>query len=381
MDSILPFHAKPKPDEILSSWIIRIASANGLAPESLTSERWDRDLDSNPAKSLLRRLAALTGATVAAVAATTLESYEGTLFESRSDSSLPQWILPLGIFGDKRRGYGMQLCALCLEADPYFKKAWRLALSVACCEHRVLLRDRCAGCGRPITYHDLPRVRRAGRLQPLMACPGCKSFYTNSSGLVAAAPDILEAQGTLNDAMDCGFATINSEPVHALLFFQGLRSMIGTMITGKRSTGLRAAISQSGTTVAAASGWRKGERFEFLNVEKRAEILHLIPRLLEDWPHKFVAACRTARIRRSDLLNGYRSVSTIPYWYACQISKMTKAQYRMNSQEISAILRYAESQDREPLETLRSLFGSMGNLGNQKQLFANARALGWCKAS
>jgi hypothetical protein len=45
-----------------------------------------------------------------------------------------------------------KVCPACLREDPYYRRVWDL-LCVTCCPiHRVVLRDRCLGCGRALSW-------------------------------------------------------------------------------------------------------------------------------------------------------------------------------------------------------------------------------------
>lgn len=68
---------------------------------------------------------------------------------------ISQGILVTGIYHRERLNSGLQFCPLCLEgdADPHFRKQWRLALWTRCPIHSVLLRCACQHCASPIALH------------------------------------------------------------------------------------------------------------------------------------------------------------------------------------------------------------------------------------
>lgn len=141
---LLPLHLKPKDDELLSSWIVRLALAHGLTPTTfdliLTASHFGRiwtlrdfDLnkmtnDLNPKTFLTELLVILSKKTATPlnrVKKTTLDEYEGRLYYKLFDSRLYSWIVPhnLNIYFGKRR-FGMQACPKCLAEDkePYFRR-------------------------------------------------------------------------------------------------------------------------------------------------------------------------------------------------------------------------------------------------------------------
>jgi len=159
---VLPIHPQPKPDEIFSSWFCRIAQDNGMKLHTLEvqlwgrdKQIWTRDIDRSIDEPTLAKVAAVSSTTIERARETCLRSYEGRMFERLNVAGNSDWILPSGIFHRKRKRPGMQFCPLCLATDetPYYRKAWRLALSTFCDLHDVMLHDRCPKCQSPVIFH------------------------------------------------------------------------------------------------------------------------------------------------------------------------------------------------------------------------------------
>lgn len=90
---IWPAHPKPLPDELLSSWIVRVAQANGIKLQTLCwmlfgNERspWNRDIDRSAPKWLLKAMCEHTGTNYWDAYHTTLTTYRTILFPSRRRS-------------------------------------------------------------------------------------------------------------------------------------------------------------------------------------------------------------------------------------------------------------------------------------------------------
>lgn len=129
-----PAHPKPLPDELLSSWIVRIASANGLKLQTFCDrvfgkehQLWNRDIDRHAPPWLLASLARHTGTPIKHVRDATLEVYRGRLYRRKHDAGQLRWILPAGVYHRTRRHFGVQFCPQCLAEDhePYFRTRWR----------------------------------------------------------------------------------------------------------------------------------------------------------------------------------------------------------------------------------------------------------------
>ena len=100
--SQLPLPVKPFLDELFSSWVTRIAFANGMLVNQLSSLVCGRgrqlflgDPDRGVWKQPGLALAELTGATEATVDETYLSSYDGYLWPDRPDHGVWRHVLPL----------------------------------------------------------------------------------------------------------------------------------------------------------------------------------------------------------------------------------------------------------------------------------------------
>ena len=150
------------PDELLSSWIVRIAGANGLKVQHFSDvvfgnqhQIWNRDIDRLAPRWLLSSLARHTGVPLPEVRSSTLHAYRGRLFRKVTKGYYLRWILPLKIYHRKRLARGLQYCPRCLAGDatPYFRKSWRVAFCTLCPEHGIMLADQCPSCGSPVAFH------------------------------------------------------------------------------------------------------------------------------------------------------------------------------------------------------------------------------------
>ncbi|WP_375540032.1 TniQ family protein [Rugamonas brunnea] len=155
-------HPQPKDDEIFSSWLCRIAQANGLKLHTLEvqvwgrkKQIWTRDIDRSIDDATLARVAELSGTPLDRARETCLQSLEGKLFERLVVKSNSDWVLPSGVYHRKRRRHAMQFCPLCLaqDASPYYRRSWRLALSTFCTVHDIMLHECCPSCEEPVAFH------------------------------------------------------------------------------------------------------------------------------------------------------------------------------------------------------------------------------------
>ena len=155
---VLPCRPNPYPDECLSGYLLRLAEANGLnqmkeltqdlfpmwsRPAQTALLRWEYPMDTwgripmrtQISSTDLKRMTVLPW----------LEKFRAAPVLAR-----PGYLGP----GHFLRGIVapyLQLCPLCLQAQPYIRLLWRLAAVHVCLQHRCLLQAHCHQCGSPLS--------------------------------------------------------------------------------------------------------------------------------------------------------------------------------------------------------------------------------------
>lgn len=138
-----PAAPSPQPNELLSSWLHRLAIANGVAPRSfagvlgLGGAMWSPRLDVRLPHELAAWLGVRTGVPPEAISAMAM-----------TEGALAPLLLPLRETACRSRSTWTQFCASCLAEDraPYFRRSWRFASRISCFRHGCGLRDRCPAC-------------------------------------------------------------------------------------------------------------------------------------------------------------------------------------------------------------------------------------------
>ncbi|MFZ6677788.1 TniQ family protein [Undibacterium sp. Tian12W] len=159
-----PIRYRPLPDELLSSWLVRLAHGHGMKVQTFCNlifgnqrQIWNRDMDRLAPTWLIDELSQRTATPAQITWNTTLRSYEGLLYRKFKVSGGLQWILALKLYHRKREGYGLQCCPTCLAEDriPYFRKRWRIAFYTVCTKHQTMMLDRCPQCAAAIAFHRI----------------------------------------------------------------------------------------------------------------------------------------------------------------------------------------------------------------------------------
>ena len=186
---ILPAHPKPYPDELFTSWLVRLAHANGLKVQTFCHllfpnyEIWNRDIDRHTPDWLVNTLAEKTGCSTIRIKTTTLDSLQGRLFDKNNFSGQLTWINSLKANHRKRDNNAIVYCPLCLATDneTYFRKSWRIALYTFCPIHQIMMHDCCPKCGIYVAFHrqDLGKPNLQ-RFTELKYCWNCQYDLSNS---------------------------------------------------------------------------------------------------------------------------------------------------------------------------------------------------------
>lgn len=145
-----PVNVKPAPGELLSSWLHRLAHANGVPPRhfgtvlGVAGEAWSVQLDRHLPEAVRRLLLEHTSICP--------EELDGLCLgpSQLSVLLLRRRTRPQDAGTSTSQSFWLQYCPTCLRDDEvsYFRRSWTLATRVSCFHHGCRLRDRCLSCGQ-----------------------------------------------------------------------------------------------------------------------------------------------------------------------------------------------------------------------------------------
>ena len=272
------------PDEIISSWLVRAALAQGCDPMVLTGEIWpkwriwtrdaDRFLDDAP----LNKLVASAGISLSCFRAATLKS----VAERVSNGPLPDkavwpWISALGARNTKRRS-GLQYCPACLRDDgiPYYRLQWRFSWHVGCEHHHCLLLDRCPHCGAPFEPHRLHA--EDGHVA---VCATCSGNLRGVGAITPCSDDAMAFQNAGDEAIRHGRSQFMAQLTETDAWFVGASFLSALLRRANRSDAeaLHAFLESMGIA-APALPLDPGTGVELLGTAERHLLLDVLWKLM-----------------------------------------------------------------------------------------------------
>lgn len=167
--ALWPIHPKPLEDELLSSWMVRIARGFYINPcvfwRRVGGVASFRAIDCNPDAALLRLLAERTHTPVSRVMQTTLRRFDSlALLREGSYRNL------------------VAFCPSCLaDGTAYFRRSWCVNFVLVCGRHNAVLLDCCPRCRALVRPERIPLERAS-----LASCRTC-GFDLSGSPFRSAA--------------------------------------------------------------------------------------------------------------------------------------------------------------------------------------------------
>lgn len=342
---------KPRYDELMSSWIVRLAHLQRIKLESFCYRSWGRgaqimtgDTDLYPHEVVIRKLALHTGASIEQVQATTFQPFAGMLFADIPSNGLTQWVTYFGSRKVLPRAQGLSFCPLCLAKDdePYCRRIWRTAFATVCSVHKVRLLQNCPHCEAPFVIHRWDKgLKHAVSGNPITHCQSCRKNRVIGCrvDLVDSNP-LSEFQWILERALLRGWVNVAGRPTDAYLFFSGLAMLSKMLLDRRRSDRVRAELSRQGFLETLCRHPTKRTRFECLDLELRHEIMQVLAWFFLEWPARFIEVCNVARFSSSYLFNQATGpVRDIPFWLWEPVHfSLDRTWYAPSDDEIDAVV-------------------------------------------
>lgn len=331
-ESLWPIRYKPFPDELLTSWLVRLAWGHGLKVQTFCNQVfggrhqvWNRDVDRMAPDWLVNQLAARTGTPWLVAHGTTLRAYERTLFpQFRASGALP-WIQTLKMYHRQRQGFGLQFCPVCLAEDerPFYRRSWRVSFNTMCTLHRVMLRDRCPQCEAPVIFHRMEMGR--GSVEGVTAMDAC-----HVCGFLLSQSPKEAIWGYSEDAHDFHIALcraiteLDAQTVN-LDVLRVLHHLVHLLLSRYSTVTLREHICfelgvQDFVKISGKA------HIETMSLDQRHHLVQLAAWLMVDLKGRMGGAWRARALRYNHMAKDFENP---PYWYLDVISRFRNWRMRL----------------------------------------------------
>ncbi len=232
-------------------------------------------------------LTAKTATARARVLATTVRGYRGYRTEDLRRLKRPPWLLRLGLRSCTRSRPWLQYCPQCLrgDADPYFRRCWRLAFVTVCPAHARRLLDRCEACGAVVNFHRLP-----GDAETMTQCHGCRGDLrcAQAPTLRRTAGDyrLVQFQTFLLTTMRTGTCrVVGSSAIQGAPFFGMLHRRVRMFLTTRHAPAFKEAFGAYGPLMWLPSDHASPapRSMEGLGVEDRFTLMRFVSWWYGQW--------------------------------------------------------------------------------------------------
>lgn len=318
-NKLLPGFCKALDDEVLSSWLARLAFRHGISTVALCRMIFngpygmDRDIDRLMRRDDIELLAQRTNSTIKQVETTMLSSYKGALFFCKDLAREKEpWLLPcrwLRNPGYRGRHFssGLLFCPFCLKKNGYFKKEWRLALSFVCAECGCYLLDSCPHCGKGNSFmEDECKFSFSDVNLYMLGCHSCGKDVTECEPTMAQE-EVLNLQQHLYDIMDYSSMGV---PYMRESYLQVLHAVCSLLLRNKlKLRNLAADVFELNDVFYQSI---KHYQLRLLNTEQRSDVITAAHWLLHKWPERFLNLCKNNLLMRDEVL---AELPPLPSWF------------------------------------------------------------------
>lgn len=216
--TILPVHPRPLEGELLSSWLLRTARANGLPLSRFTHmvigdcDLWRKGINRFISEGQLQALAEKTGVPFDTLWRMSIRSMAERIAVSEAGRSCSAWLLPASPYQERQGRSALQFCPYCFreECVAYYQLYWRLAFVTACVEHKRQLVSRCPRCRSVVVFFRRDLLKKGATCEhPITICWEC-GFDLAMAQTPKADIRVIKLQSQLEGVVSSGRHTISS---------------------------------------------------------------------------------------------------------------------------------------------------------------------------
>ena len=330
-DTPWPCYTPPFSEELLTSWLTRTARNHLVRFYSFCSsnfagcEFWNRDLDRFLPTVIEKKIQSKCVLKENQLQSMLLTSFSPNIFLAHPETK-SFWITLLNFYlNNRKHHYGMAVCPECLRRDgetPFYRKSWRLALSMVCTKCHCRLIDSCPQCNAPINFLLAERGNKfQAPLYPITSCWKCMHLLSKAPFMHASEVSI-RTQEVIDNYILTGCARERGI-LFSHLYFDVLKKIIS--IFNKRGiTDLiklqEIICDKTGLPFLEPQG-NKTHPFNTYRITIRSNLLQKAFWLLEDWPDRFRETTKECGLKSKFFLDDFKEA---PYWFKKEIDENNK---------------------------------------------------------
>lgn len=338
---------KPLEDELLSSWLARVAFAH-QRPLSIFISLFIRhqgsavsrtDIDFLYDEKLFEQLVLKSQLSKKEIFKMSLRSEEGHLLLCSGNSLYPP--LQIRKLTDKRTHNGLMYCPLCLSEDkiPYYRKKWRYNFYNACTKHNVFLTDRCWRCYSKI------EISKIKHLKELCICHKCeKDLKESIPRLVESNYEVgLKAIKWFEKGLNRGYFVINRQKIKSVFVFESF-TYLRFLLDRKEKLNLkRFPLLEEYKSIC-----KNLDRYhskKALSIKKEFILTTMVYHLFQNYPKNLVEFSKDNHLTHRDFVHGFRNM---PFWYKEMIDELIPMQNKVGREiiesEIIGAIKYLKNE-------------------------------------
>lgn len=334
-----PSFVKPLPDEVFTSWLLRMSRSHLVRYYTFCSsyfdgiEFWNRDLDKALPEEIKAMIIKKTILKASDIQEMLLSSYHSKIFVNDLGKRNP-WFTPFSVYNYKyaaKHQTTLSVCTSCLKNDnavPYYRKQWRLSIQTICTTCKTEMIDACPECGSQINHLISEKGRKSQTpIFPITYCWKCL-YDLQKSETRKPSLHLLDMQGYLNQVIESGHDIAHSLQ-YSHLYFITLHKVISLLnkTNNEPLKRFQELLCQGTDLEFIAPIDNRKNPFELMKISVRRNLLYKAYWVLADWPYRFRELTAKAGVRSKVFTDDFHD---IPYWFQTEIAnnRLVHAEWR-----------------------------------------------------
>lgn len=344
-DYFFLFVPKPFSNELLSSWLTRMAIEHRRDLSSFISlfirhnghEISKIDIDFLYDKKLLETLTRKSNLGAKEILIMSLRSEEGYLFTCNDCLYPPKQIRKLI---DKRTHYGLLYCPKCLAEDevPYFRKSWRYAFYNVCPKHKVFLTDRCWKCYSRI------KLSKIKHMKELCFCSNCEhDLRTTFTIPVSSHLEFgIKAIKWFEKGLKRGYFLINKQKVKSIFIFESYTKLYSLLNSKHNLSLIKFPMLADYKNLCKKINKYSSKKTAL--IYKDFFLTAMVYHLFKNYPNNLTNFVKANCLTHRDFMHGFKNA---PFWYKDLISEIISVENKVGREisesEIVAAIKYLKN--------------------------------------